>query len=175
MTCFLLWAKAQWFVHSPLFAQGLSLILWLSLILNAFLPTEKAFSSALLLAVQRCWREYSAAPSFPADSGSLLSWTELNRSLWADLKLGMSLRLPKPDLSSGKWKRIFTEGVCSQGHKHRGMLLQAPEQSPQATDLTAPLITLVHTAPGGDTTLAPCQQWEEAAFLMHNLLLRGGI
>lgn len=71
MACFLLWAEAQWFVHSLFFAQ-------MSLVLCFFLPTEKSLHSA-----QCCWRQYRAAPSFPADSESLLSWTEVYELVWS--------------------------------------------------------------------------------------------
>lgn len=98
---------------------------------------------------------------------------QLERNLWADLKLGMSLRLPKPDLSSGK-SRGYSPSVCvPRSTGIVGMILQAPEQNPRAADPTAPSITLVHTAPAGHTTLACHQRWEEAAFWLHNHLLRG--
>lgn len=153
MTCFLLWAKAQRFVHSPLFAQGLSLVLWF------FLTTEFfscPLSSALLLAVQRCWRQYSAAPSFLADSGSLLSWRGICELIW-----------------SWAWAWGCLNQTChleTQEDIHQGGVFPGARASWEwycrlpSKVLTAPPITLVHTAPAGHTALAPHQQWEEAAF-----------
>lgn len=52
-------------------------------------------------------------------------------------------------------ERIFSKDVHSQGHRLCGMLLQAHEQTPQATDPWAPVVTLVHTAPHEHRSLAP--------------------